>query len=174
MKKLQKLKLKELENVLDVINICRQAEIIAGSGGQVGNTCYFECMDFLANNLCVDEDLNSFIADFGSQYGYGGVINGVSPSEVNTFTDDYFLVGDCSSVDSACNSGNFVLTDIYSGIDPNTGVTVTHSIVITGYNSSTGAYSYFDPADESIQTTSDSSLFGCTYIKTIYGSLGIY
>ncbi|PSL44705.1 hypothetical protein CLV51_10577 [Chitinophaga niastensis] len=172
MQKLKKLSLSSLENEAPVLREIDQEKIF---GGSVPITtlpfCYFDSLEYIDQQCGGTNDENFYLNSFGHQYGYGYMQTGVTAAQANTFTSEYFN----TTPNLATNqwqgyvaNGGMIMTDIYQGVD-SSGQAYSHAVVITGYNSTTGQYSYHDATDKT-SSTAGASFFNASLAIGVNGT----
>src|SRR5690606_5981604 len=123
-----------------------------GSGVGIEGWCYFYTLDYLSTYLGGSTDINGYISMFGQEYGYmpGEMLpnryQGTSRSEYIQFTSYMFnsrYMYTDAQVNQNLNAGNPVMAVLDRGSG------VGHSVVIQGYNQTTGQYTYIDPSNTS-------------------------
>src|SRR5690606_8655344 len=123
-----------------------------GSGGGIDGYCYFETLEYLTSHFGGTTDINRYMALYREEYGYTAgdmlltVYRGTTQSEYVQFTtymfnSRYMYTG--GQVNQILNAGNPVSAVLDMGND------VGHSVVIQGYNQTTGQYTYIDPGNQS-------------------------
>ncbi|MBB6130585.1 papain-like cysteine protease family protein [Mucilaginibacter lappiensis] len=124
-----------------------------GGYGDTGSTpttvpgfCYFDALSFISQQSGVNHDQSYYETKFAQQTGVTSVLN-VSPQAALAFVSNNpdfktVSVGPGTNINVTLAAGYDILTDIrLAGADPG----VTHAVVITGYDSSTGQFIYHDP-----------------------------
>jgi len=106
---------------------------------QLINTCVTAIMEYINNNVfngSVNEGV--YQLSYYVTYGQWVIDDGVSLSDIVSFTNMHFTTNTFSSLQAAISSGAVIMTNIASSI-PNS----SHNVVIVGYFSD-GYYIYMD------------------------------
>ena len=132
---------------------------------QLPNTCVTAIMEYINNNV-FNGNANEgvYLLSYCQTYSVS-IFNfdGVSPSNIVSFTNIHFTTSTFLNFQTAINSGAVIMTDIASSI-PNS----VHNVVILGYTSG-GDYIYMDPELGYLCTTSESG-FIKDYVIYITGT----
>lgn len=176
-------------NVENSLNFQQMMEIVGGYDYTSNSSCFFNCMEYIGKEVYGDKKYQDYNCDtYGNSYvdGYGdykgsgdkrdylygpqilnedGTINQNVQQNCVNLVDSYF---DYSA--SGFVSGSDAKNLFYNGSNQgvigyfNTGSS-THAVIITGYNSATGEYSYYDP---SLSTQKENQKFSAS---ALYGAL---
>lgn len=143
MKTLKKVSLFTPEGLGDM-KVLSEEQMRAIIGGYVDGYCYFYCLDYLNQTYTnSDMDVNGYMASYASVYGFGDLVaGGISDlSRIRDFTGSNFDTAtvDIKNMSSFLDGSTTILAGIVVGDND-------HAVVIKGYNSSTGEYTYYDPA----------------------------
>ena len=145
MKKLKKLSLTTLSSESIVLSVQQQMEIYAGVG--IDGLCYFEGLAILSGIFNCNYSEMYYVNNYAATHGgYGAIfdaslhLKGVEASSAVSYLTTQFTASSIGigGFSSALASGQKIMTDL------NQGNGVSHAVIITGYNSSTGMYTYQD------------------------------
>ncbi|GAB3432292.1 hypothetical protein [Niabella aquatica] len=159
-KSLKRLKFESLQDEFDILSEEDSANVFAGSG--IDGLCYFEALNIISRYyISGGISVSAFMNTYGSTYGYSSFIGASGISGVSGFSDPYnftqgifnmsfISVQDmCSATHASGNSPILALQDMGSG--------VMHAIVITGWDSNIGKYTYEDA--NGVKTISESEIW---------------
>lgn len=170
-------------NAEDSLSLQQMRAFVGGYDYTTNSSCFFNCMEYIGKEVYDDKKYQDYNCDtYGKSYAEG---NGDYKGTNNPF--DYYLGPDMLNDDGTIqqNCADFVdsyfqyaasgfvtgseATNLFSE-GTNQGVigifnagSVAHAVIITGYNSETGEYSYYDPSasnQKENQTFSASALYG--------------
>lgn len=162
--KLKKIKLSSLNNSKRLSKDEMKA-IVGGYDYTSDSSCFFNCMEYIGRNSYKSQNNcdyygNHFVSGFddgryaGSK-NYNDYLNGPSLyDEDNNFNSNLteFINSCFDSAASGFSTGEEAANMFENGSNDGvmgfflTGCGVAHAVILTGYDSETGTYSYYDPS----------------------------
>lgn len=174
-------------NIENSLNFQQMMEIVGGYDYQTKSSCFFNCMEYIGKEVYDDKKYQDYNCDtYGNSYvnGHGrykgtgnfgdylngprilnddGTINENVQQNCASLVNSYFDYA-ASGFVSGSNAEQLFSNGSNQGVIGyfNTGNS-THAVIITGYDSATGEYSYYDPSlssQKENQKFSASALYG--------------
>ena len=189
--KIKRIKINAIDNLLNIensLNSQQMMEFVGGYDYTTDSSCFFNCMEYVGKEVYGNKKYQKYDCNtYGNDY-----VNGHNDYEGSGKVSDYLhgpkIINDDGSVNQNVQNNCADLVHSYfkksasgfvTGSDAsnlfasgaNEGVIgyfrtasgTTHAVILTGYDSSTGTYSYYDPSKSSQsenQTFSASNLYG--------------
>lgn len=151
----------------------QQREILGGDG--VNGLCYFNALSYLNSQVggCAPSGgaVEYYFLSYAQSYGMPEAVNMSNYNNADAFLNKYFDASTLSTSNLSAyfsQGGNYVMTTYATGISYNGGQE-HHVIVLTGFNSSKGEYTYVDPTNSSNNGTIPVSQLNPNFLRGVTG-----